>query len=355
MSTVTQKKQFSIKAIVSRVGLPTLIIACFLVFVLILASFVGESVPVLISDTIKRFGMNGVLVLAMVPAIQSGTGPNFALPLGVVSGLLAIVIAIELNFTGISWLLAAGVMAIFFAGIVGFVYGHLLNAVKGSEMTIATYTGFSFVALMCLVWLMVPFKNPKMGWFIGKGLRETIQLDVVGGAQILNNFLGFSIGTVYIPTGMLLVFAVCCVLVWLFFRSKTGIAISAGGNNPMFAKAVGLNVDRSRVTANMLSTILGALGIIIYSQSYGYAQIYMAPLYMAFPAVAAVLIGGASASRAKVFHVILGTFLFQGLMTTALPVANRIFVGTDLSEMVRAITQNGIILYALTKVKAGDR
>jgi len=36
---------------------------------------------------------------------------------------------------------------------------------------------------------MIPFRNPKMGWFIGKGLRETIQLDAVGGAQILNNFL----------------------------------------------------------------------------------------------------------------------------------------------------------------------
>jgi len=38
--------------------------------------------------------MNGILVLAMVPSIQSGTGPNFALPVGVVCGLFSLVCSI---------------------------------------------------------------------------------------------------------------------------------------------------------------------------------------------------------------------------------------------------------------------
>ena len=123
----------------------------------------------------------------------------------------------------------------------------------------------------------------------------------------------------------------------------------------MFAQATGLNIDKNRIYANVLSTVLGGLGIIVYSQSFGYAQLYTAPLMMAFPAVAAVLIGGATASRAKVSHAIIGVFLFQGLLTTALPVANEIFAGTDLSEIMRMIIQNGIILYALTQVKGGAR
>ena len=231
----------------------------------------------------------------------------------------------------------------------------LRNAVKGSEMTIATYTGFSVVALMCLAWLTLPFKNPKMGWFIGKGLRETIQLDAVGAAQILNRILEFRIGKVIIPTGLLLTFAFFCILTQLFFRSKTGIAISAGGINPKFARGAGLDIDKNRICANIISTILGAAGIIVYSQSFGYAQLYTAPLMMAFPAVAAILIGGATASRAKVSHVVIGVILFQGLLTTALPVANEVFAGTDLSEIMRMIIQNGIILYALTQVKGGAR
>lgn len=335
------------------IGLPTVIIAVFWAFTLVAGHFVGISMATLLSDTLKRAGMNGILVLAMVPAIQSGTGPNFALPIGIVCGLLGLVCSIELNLTGMAWLLASCALSLPLAAVVGYGYGKLMNAVKGSEMTIATYSGFSIVALMCLVWLMVPFRNPKMGWFIGQGLRETIQLDAVEGAQILNNFLRFTVGDVIIPTGLLLTFAFFAFLVWLFFRSKLGIAISAGGINPRFAQAAGLDIDRNRILANVLSTILGAIGIIVYSQSYGYAQLYTAPLMMAFPAVAAVLIGGATASRAKVSHVVIGVVLFQGLLTTALPVTNEIFVGTDLSEIMRMIIQNGIILYALTQVKRG--
>ncbi len=339
--------------VLGGIGLPTLIIGGFWVFTVIAGHFVGISMSTLVSDTIKRAGMNGILVLAMVPAIQSGTGPNFALPIGIVCGLLGLVTAIELNLMGMAWFLTSCAIAIPLAAIVGYGYGKLMNAVKGSEMTIATYTGFSIVALMCLAWLMIPFKNPKMGWFIGTGLRETIQLDAVGGAQILNNFLMFTIGEVIVPTGLLLTFAFFSFLVWLFFRSKRGIAISAGGINPKFARATGLDIDGNRVFANVISTVLGAIGIIVYSQSYGYAQLYTAPLMMAFPAVAAVLIGGATASRAKVSHVIIGVVLFQGLLTTALPVANEVFAGTDLSEIMRMIIQNGIILYALTQVKRG--
>ena len=346
---------YKIRDVVSTIGMPTMIIAAFWVLTLVGGYVVGISMSALLSDTIKRAGMNGILVLAMVPAIQSGTGPNFALPIGIVCGLFGMVCSIEAGVSGYTWLWLAFAIAVPLAVTVGYGYGKLMNAVKGSEMTIATYTGFSVVALMCLAWLMLPFKNPKMGWFIGKGLRETIQLDAVGAAQILNKILAFNIGDIVIPTGLLLIFALFCVLVWLFFRSKMGIAISAGGINPKFAQATGLNIDKNRVYANILSTVLGAVGIIVYSQSFGYAQLYTAPLMMAFPAVAAVLIGGATASRAKVSHVVIGVFLFQGLLTTALPVANEIFAGTDLSEIMRMIIQNGIILYALTQVKGGAR
>jgi simple sugar transport system permease protein len=352
MIDITNDNTFSrLRSALGGIGIPTLITGLLWLATLITAPFVGISVQTLLSDTIRRAGMNGVLVLAMVPAIQSGTGPYFGLPVGIVCGLFALVCSIELNLTGVSWLLCSVLLSLPLAIIAGYLYGKLLNAVKGSEMVIATYTGFSVTALMSLVWLIIPFQNPKMGWFIGKGLRETIQLDAIGGAQILNNFLMFKIGNVIIPTGMLLVFGFLSVLVWLFLRSKTGIAISAGGSNPRFAQAAGLNIDRNRILANIFSTILGALGILIYSQSFGYAQLYTAPLMMAFAAVAAILIGGATASRANILNVVIGVVIFQGLLTTALPVANEIFKGTDLSEIMRMIIQYGILLYALTQVR----
>ena len=58
------------------------------------------------------------------------------------------------------------------------------------------------------------------------------------------------------------------------------MAITAAGSNPTFARASGINVDKMRVKGVALSTILGAVGIIVYTQSFEYLQVYTAPLSM---------------------------------------------------------------------------
>lgn len=342
------------KAMIQKIGIP-LIVGTFLIIVLISAHFLDLSVITLLSDTLRRVGMNGLMVLAMVPAIKSGTGPNFALPVGIVFGLFALVCCLQFNLSGFALLATASLFATVLCALAGYLYGKLLNAVKGAEMTIATYTGFSIAALFSILWLTLPFTNTQITWMLGKGLRETIQLDAFGADQILSDLFSFSIGGVNVPTGMLLLLLLFCGLISLFFKSKTGLAIYAGGVNPRFAEAAGLNINRNRVIANILSTVLAGISIIIYAQGFGYAQLYSGPLLMAFPAVAAVLIGGATASKANCINVLVGVCLYQGLMTSAMPVANELFVGTDLSDMIRTIVQNGVILYALTQVKGGAR
>jgi simple sugar transport system permease protein len=71
---------------------------------------------------------------------------------------------------------------------------------------------------------------------------------------------------------------------------------------------------------------------------------------MAFPAVAAILLGGASVHKASITHVIIGTFLFQGILTMTPSVINNI-IQTDMSETIRIIISNGMILYALTRIR----
>ena len=346
---------FKLKRIVQRITVPRLIIGGFFIVVIIAGFLLKIQMGMLATDVIRRVAMNGILVLAMVPTIQSGAGPNFALPIGIICGLVGLMLSIEFGFMGLTCILMAILLAVIIATGLGYLYGKLLNVVKGAEMTIATYTGFSMVYLSCLAWVLIPFKNPNIGWFMGDGLRETVQLTPFAASQVIDNILKFQVGEVVVPTGLILTFLFFCFLVWAFFKTKIGIAISAGGMNPRFALVSGRNINRNRIIANIMSTILGAIGIIVYAQCFGYAQLYSAPLMMAFPAVASILVGGATAQRASVFNVILGVLLFQGLLTTALPVANEIFVGTDLSDIMRMIIQNGIILYALTQVKGGGK
>ncbi len=40
------------------------------------------------------------MVLAMVPAIESGIGPNFGLPIGIVCGLLGTLFAFQMEIIG---------------------------------------------------------------------------------------------------------------------------------------------------------------------------------------------------------------------------------------------------------------
>jgi simple sugar transport system permease protein len=333
-------------------GAPRIIIIIFLITLWVVAGYLQIPFPALLSDTLVRLGMNSVLTLAMLPAILAGTSLFFGLPLGIICGLLGGTMAIELNLRGFAAFFGAIGMAIPLAIIVGLFYGMLLNRVKGSEMTVGTYIGFAFVSLMSFGWVTLPFNNPEMAWAMGKGLRVTVSLEGRF-SNILNDFMAFEVLGVRVPTGSLVFLAGSCLLVWLFFRSRTGLAMQAGGLNPRFALASGINVDRMRIIGTILSTILGAVGILVYAQGFGFLQLYGAPMYMGFIAAAAILIGGASLRKARISHVIIGTFLFQGILVVALPVANTVATLGSLAEISRIIVSNGIILYALAQ-KGGD-
>jgi simple sugar transport system permease protein len=350
MSSSNDKADFgkTVLAAIRSFGAPRVIIILFLVSLWIVASFLRIPFPALISDTLVRLGMNSVLTLAMLPSILAGTSMFFGLPLGIICGLLGGTMSIELNLRGFSGFFGAIAMAIPLAILVGYFYGMLLNRVKGSEMTVGTYIGFAFVSLMNFGWVTLPFTNPEMAWAIGKGLRVTVSLEGRF-SHVLNDFLAFQIFGIKVPTGALLFLAACCLVVWLFFRTKAGLAIQAAGMNPRFAQASGINVDRMRILGTILSTVLGAIGILVYAQGFGFLQLYTAPMYMGFIAAAAILIGGATLKTARISHVIIGTFLFQGILVVALPVANTVATLGSLAEISRIVVSNGIILYALAQ------
>ena len=339
--------------LVKKLGIPRVIIGVFFTLLCFMCLWYDLSLSTLLSNTVVRMGMNSIMVLAMVPGIQCGISLNLGLPIGLVAGLIGGLLTIELCIPGWWGFLFAIVVGSILAAICGYLYAQLLNRLKGEEMSVTTYVGFSIVSLMCIAWLVMPFNSLKLRWPMGTGLRNTIGLDSTNFKQILNNFLSFEIGGFMVPTGLLLFMALCCWLVWLFSRSKTGIAMQAVGNNPRFAEAAGINVDKMRIIGTTLSTVLGAVGILVYSQSYGFMQLYTTPRQMGFVAASAILIGGASTSRCKISHVLIGTFLFQGVLTLGMPVANVLVPGSTISETLRILISNGIILYALTK-SGGD-
>ena len=187
----------------------------------------------------------------------------------------------------------------------------------------------------------------------GKGLRTTISLEGYYD-KALANVLPIKIGSLSIPTGTLLFFALLAFLMWAFLHTKTGTAMTAVGSNAAFARAAGINVDRTRMLSVIMSTWLGAMGILMYQQGFGFIQLYNAPNNLTMPTVAAILIGGASVNKATIPNVIIGTILFQGIVTMTPTVMNAM-VHMDMSEVIRSIVSNGMILYALTRKQEGTK
>lgn len=330
-------------------GWARIIIGIFLIALFAIAPVFGVGVDTSINDVIVRFGQNAVLVLAMVPMIQSGCGLNFGIPVGLVAGLVGSVLSLELFLTGFIGLFVAMAIAIVVAIILGYGYGKLLNKVKGDEMIIATYVGYFVIYFMSIIWIILPFRNPaSVQSYKGIGLRVTISVEDYWFHQ-LNNLFRIKINNHFtFPTGMILFFIIMSIIVWAFFKTKTGTAITAVGSNPDYARAAGIDVDKMRTISVIWSTVLGAIGIIVYFQSFGFIQSYAAPLSYVFPSVAAVLLGGASVNKATITNVVIGTILFQGIVTMTPSVINSA-ISIDISEVLRLIISYGMIVYALTR------
>jgi len=417
--------KLSVKKIIADVGLPRIVIILFLILLIILSHAHDMNVMRLFGDILRRWGMFGILILAMVPGIQSGIGPNFGVTVGITGGLLGAVLSLEMRFrgwfdaflvepanvtvtsevpmlpfdsniyaaasrlitpvittvygvnpqgydfvtqhptapmfdlVGLATIFAAILMGIGISMIMGMIYGFILNQVKGSEMAISVYIGFSVVALFNIIWFTLPVRSGIMILpATGSGLRQNINLSD-DFRNVFNRIGQFEIGTerighMNVPTGLLIVFFLMCLLMYWFSRSRTGLMMSAAGANPEYARASGIDVDRMRILGTTISTVLGAVGIIVYAQSFGFLQLYSAPQWMGFGTVAAVLIGGASVKRAKVSDVLIGALLFHGILTIALPLSNRMLADVPaLPEILRVIITNGIILYALSRAKGG--
>ncbi|MDR2182799.1 MAG: ABC transporter permease [Clostridiales bacterium] len=376
MSQMTAKNepsafQRAMKKFLADFGLPRIIILVTFILLFVLAGVFGMNLPSFAGDVLRRWGMFGILVLAMVPAIQSGIGPNFGIPIGIVAGMVGAVLSIDMNHAGVFAFVADDGMRAFVQAMVaivigvaaaipmGILYGMLLNRVKGSEMAITVYVGFGTVSLFNILWALFPVTASILILpATGRGLRQMINLnaDFAGAFDQFWQFRLpiFEFGTMTVRPGLLLVFFFACFLMWLFTRSRLGMVMSAAGSNPSYARASGINVDKMRILGTTISTCLGAVGIVVYAQSFGFLQMYGAPMMHGFLVVAAVLIGGATIRRARVFDVLLGTFLFQGILVISLPLANVMLPDVaGVPEMLRLIITNGIILYALTKVKGG--
>lgn len=337
----------------SKVNVVQFIIPAFIVLMIIALIINNMSVGEYITLSLRRTCMLMVMVLAVTPTIYSGVGINYGVTIGFVCGLAGAVIGISTGLTGLPLMLVCIISSIPFALIAGFGYGLLLNKVKGSEDLIATYAGYAFVSLGSIVWVVLKPSSETLRFANGDGIRVQVALDGLF-KDILTYFWAINIGKLSIPVGFILVCLVIVALFGIFMRSTVGMKIKAVGHNPTYAAAIGLNVDKYRCLSVVISTVLAAVGIAFYAQTFGFYEFYSNYLQLGFTCVAGVLIGGASGLNVSMWNVVYGCFLYETILTISTPVANKLIPSGSMPEILRLLITNGVILYAMTKQGGGD-
>ncbi|RDY28590.1 ABC transporter permease [Romboutsia weinsteinii] len=328
-----------------KIKAPQIIVMIYLAIMLVFITKLNISMTSILNESLIKFGMNSVLVLSLIPMLRCGVGMNFGMSIGVCAGLVGMCVSLEYKMSGISGFVVAIIVAIVVGCLFGYLYSLILNKLKGKEEIIGMFCGYGFVFIMNIFWSIAPFKNRQMLYPIGgQGLRPKIGINEAYG-KILDDMMQIKVGNIVIPMGLLLFVAIICILIKIYFNTKTGFTMKVIAENEKFAYLSGVNINKYRTIAIIFSTVIAAVGICVYSQSYGFVQLYDSPLGFSFPAVSAILIGGATRKETSILNAVLGTYLFQTTYLLSVPIANALLM-PELSETLRMIITNGIILYA---------
>ena len=119
------------------------------------------------------------------------------------------------------------------------------------------------------------------------------------------------------------------------------------GSSQHIAQVSGIDIDKKRILAVEISTVLAALGQIIFLQDIGTFNTYSAHEQIGMFSVAALLVGGASISNATIWHAIIGTILFNAMFIISPEIGQAVFGQVLLGEYFRTFVVYGVIGLAL--------
>ena len=229
---------------------------------------------------------------------------------------------------------------------------------KGREMITSYIMSFFINGVYQLVVLylmgsVIPIAHSTIKLPRGYGIRNTVSLLAM--RQHLDNLIPLTIKGVKIPVATFLVIALLCVFIIWFRRTKLGQDMRAVGQDMEVARDAGIKVERTRIIAIVISTILAGLGMIIYLQNMGNIATYSSHSQIGMFCIAALLVGGASVDKASIGNVFLGVILFH-LMFIVAPRAGAAITGDSMiGEYFRVFVSYAVITIALIMYETNKR
>lgn len=322
----------------------------FLVLIVVSIPLSGFSANYIVNEILSRIARNAFLVFSLILPIMAGMGINFGMVLGAMAGQIGLIFAMDWNLAGIQGLVFAALIGIPISVLLGWCAGVILNKARGREMVTSYILGFFFNGIYQFIVLymfgsIIPLHNKAISLSRGYGVRNTLNLESV--RQVLDTTCMIKIGSVQIPILAYLIIGTLCLFIVWFKKTKLGQDMRAVGQDQIVSNAAGIPVERTRILAIVISTVLACLGQIILLQNLGNMNTYNAHDQTGFFAAAAILVGGATVSKATIPNCFAGVFLLH-LMYIVVPRAGQnVFGDGNIGEYFRQFIGYGVIALSL--------
>ena len=133
---------------------------------------------------------------------------------------------------------------------------------------------------------------------------------------------------------------------WIM-ETRLGQNMRTVGQNRGVATSAGINVDKTRIIATCISTVLAAWGQLIFLQNLGTFNTVQQQDNVGLYSVAAILVGGATVQKANNRHATVGVVLFHTLFVVAPLAATKLVGDSAISEYIRMFISYGVIAVSL--------
>ncbi len=154
---------------------------------------------------------------------------------------------------------------------------------------------------------------------------------------------GSMINSIRIPLLTWFVILGLCLFISFFFQTKLGQDMRTVGQDREVAAVAGIQVDKIRIIAIIMSMIMASWGHIIFLQNIGTFSTYGSHEQVGLYSVAAILVGGATVDRAGIGHALLGVLLFHTLFIVSPAAGRRLFGDAQVGEYFRVFVAYGVI------------
>jgi len=375
----------------------------FLILSVIFIIVSGRPMNDILFQIMSRLVRNLFIVLSLIIPIITGMGINFAITIGAMAAQVGMLLAINWSLTGIAGILVSALITVPLASAFGFLIGSLLNKMKGQETIGSLILGYfangAYQLLFLFVFGMIIPLSEKVTIVGATGVRNTLDLTInklqgaidgvmrihfstalyiVSGIILVGAVLLFatkrmssrrfytlggltalflvvyhlpfvqpSFANVHVPVVTFVLVGLLCLFNAGIMKTRLGQQFRAVGQNRTVANSAGINVNRVRLIAIMLSTVLAGWGQIIFIQNLGTLQTYSAHEMVGLYAGAAILVGGASINRATNGQAIIGCLLFHTLFVVAQDAGTVMFGNPVVGEYFRVFLCYGVIAVAL--------